>query len=343
MILLEMERNVFVTILLVFLLFFFSFRVYAQEKDNKAWINVISDECIYDNNSHAAFTSMEEWKGSLMVAFREAGSHRATPTDKGKIRVLEKKNNKWKLQHTFSLEGRDLRDPDLLKWGDRLLLYTYGHCTELTDTGWTKLKPIIHDAPFFPSIWKRRIYKNGAYGIGFCSGHWPLLFKSIDGEKWEKISEYKLGGNATEADMVFIADTMYICIRIDSPVGSNSMWGRAVYPFTECKWRMMDISVASPELIVHSDNTILLAGREYNYCLQDGKKTRCISLFALSKEGNVKGRYVVERQGGDQGYASFFRNKDNNYIMSYYTGENNTVIRLLSFTLDETKLRGSFQ
>lgn len=310
---------------------------------NDNWVTIFSDECIYDNNNHSAFTSMEEWKGNLMLAFREAAAHRATPTDKGKIKVLEKKNGSWTLQQTLFMEGKDLRDPDLLKLDDRLFLYTYGHYSELTDTGWTVFKRIKHDAPFSPSIWKRRVYKNIAYGIGFSSGHWPLLFKSTDCERWEMLSEYKLGGNASEADMVFIADTMYICIRIDSPIGSNSMWGKSIYPFTECKWKAMDISVASPELIVHSDNTILLAGREYDYRFQERKNARYVSLFALSKDGDVKGRCIIESQGGDQGYASFYRTKGNLYFMSYYAGLTNTAIRLLSFTVDETALRNSLQ
>ncbi len=335
-----MERKFIKKIVIAYTILLQSIVLSAQnmQKKDSLWINVISDECIYDNNNHAAFTSLEEWGGHQYLAFREAGAHRATPTDKGKIRVLKKKNNEWSLQHTFFMDGRDLRDPDIVKWNNRLLLYTSGHYSELTRSGWTELKSINHNAPYKPSIWKKRVHNNILYGIGNAEGKWPLLMNSEDGINWKVISEYKLGGNATEADMVFIADTMYICIRIDTPVGSNSLWGKSVYPYTKCHWSVMDISVASPEMIIHSKHTILLAGREYDYHRKDGKNARYVSLFALNTDGCVKARHIVERQGGDQGYTSFCKIKNDGYMMSYYAGIRNTAVRMLTFRINENKL-----
>lgn len=311
---------------------------YAGNTQDRAWINVISDECVYDNNNHAAFTSLEEWKGNMFVAFREAGFHRATDTDKGKIRVLQKSKADWKPQHTFAIEGEDLRDPGFLSFKNRLFLYTNDYYSEYKNECWDDLKPVSHDAYYNPYIWKKRVYKNVAYGIGNAYGKWPLLLKSDDGVNWKVVCEYKLGGNASEADMVFVADTMYICFRIDTPAGSNSMWGKSVYPFTESQWSMMDISVASPEMILHSDNTILLAGREYDFHRKHGKDQINISLFAVNKEGKVKQKYIVDGQGGDQGYACFSKGKDGLYYMSYYTGLENTAVRMLTFRIKDDLL-----
>lgn len=334
-----MEVRSFDTRFAVFIIFFFPFCVHAQVKDNNAWINVISDECIYNNNNHAAFTSLEEWNGNLMVAFREAGAHRATPTDKGIIRVMKQTKNEWKPQHTFKMEGEDLRDPDFLSFNNRLLLYTHGFFSEYKKSGWTELKPIKHNAPYNPSIWKKRVFRNVIYGIGNLGGKWPLLMKSRDGEQWEVVTEYRIGGNATEADMVFIDNIMYICIRIDTPVGSNSMWGESVYPFDKCKWTMMDISVASPEMILHSKKNILLVGREYDYHNSDFKSANRVSIFVIEKEGKVKKRFVVDQQSGDQGYASFSKSNDEYYYMSYYTGRKNTTIRMLTFKVNDHLLK----
>lgn len=318
-----------------------AYGAYSQtdKSENDTWIRVISDECVYDNDNHAAFTSLEAWKGSLIVAFREAGYHRPTVTDKGKIRVLRQTKKGWEPQHTFSMEGEDLRDPDILTFKNRLLLYTHGYFSEYKKTGWTSLKPMIHNAPFNPSIWKKRVHKEKIYGVGNKWEKWPYLMQSDDGENWKTIAEYKIGGNASEADMVFVADTMYICIRIDSPVGSNSMWGKTVYPYTDCQWTMMDISVASPEMIYVSDDTFLLAGREYDLHRKQGKDKVNVSLFAINKEGKVKKKYIVEQQGGDQGYASIVKGKGDIYYMSYYAGMMKTTVRMLTFKINKDALK----
>lgn len=312
---------------------------------NSDWITIINDKCVYDKNDHAAFTSLTDKGGDLIVTFREGADHLATPSSNGVIRTLQKTNRGWKQQHLFAVDGIDLRDPFLLEWENRLLLYTDCFYSELTKDGWTKLKRITHNAPYYPhlpGIWKKRIYKDRAYGVGFRGGQWPLLFCSEDGIEWQVVCEYKLGGNASEADMVFIGDTMYVCIRVDSPEGTNSLWGRSVYPFTECHWSVMDISVASPEMKVLSDETILLAGREYDYHREDGKNVRRVSLFALDKEGQVKARYTHYDDKGefdDLGYPSISKGKNGEYYMSYYVGaSDHTKIRLLTFKINEEHL-----
>lgn len=306
---------------------------------NNKWITVIDEESVYYNNNHSAFTSLESNDGVLYLSFREAKSHRPSSTDKGQIRVLEYKNDCWLTNHIFFKEGVDLRDPYMINWNNHLLLYTNEFYSELLKTGWSELKPISHNVPYYPSIWKKRAYKGYLYGVANSGGKWPYLVKSEDGINWETVSEYKLGGNATEADMVFIADTMYICIRIDTPVGSNSLWGKTQYPFSTCQWSVMDISVASPEMIVHSDSTILLAGREYEYHRTDGTDAKYVSLFALNRDGGVKGRYLVDSSGVDVGYPSFVRINDGMYHMSYYTGPKNTEVRVLTIDINEDNLQ----
>lgn len=312
---------------------------------NSDWITIINDKCIYDNNKHAAFTSMVEDNGTTLVAFREGEAHDPTATNNGVITILKESNGKWQPQQTFSKKGFDLRDPGFLKLNNSLFLYTNAFFSELNNDGWTELKPINHNAPYaplLPSIWKKRVYKDVAYGIGFKRNEWPILFKSEDGVNWEVVCQYKLGGNASEADMVFIGNTMYICIRVDTPDGSNSFWGKSVYPFTECEWSVMDISIASPEMIVHSNKTILLACREYHYNQETKINSRNVSIFALDKNGKVKGhRVLVDDAGpqGDQGYASIKKSEKGIYNMSYYAGERtHTKVCLLSFIVNDRKI-----
>lgn len=323
-------------LLSIFLIIIFTGDIYAQSNKeiNENWLKIIDNSIVYDNNNHAAFTSMEEWQGNLFVAFREGSAHHASDTDKGKIRVMQKTRLGWKSQKVLSLDGVDLRDPDFLKLNGRFFLYTLDmRYSEMTPKGWTDLKPIVNNGPGKPVIWKKRIHNGVAYGIGYRWNNWPLLMKSEDGVTWDVVSEYRIGGNANEADMVFVEDTMYVCFRVDTPSGSNSIWGKSVYPYTECQFIVMDISLASPELMALSDDTFLLAAREYDYNNLSGIRFIYISLFEVDKEGKIKERYVVEKKSGDQGYPSLFKAGNDRYYMSYYVGDGNTSIRMLTFEL----------
>lgn len=335
-----MERETNIILLSIFCLLLVPTVLFSQNVPNKSeeWITIFEDTCIYDNNNHAAFTSLVEWKGVLYVAFREAGSHNGTSTDKGHIKVLSKENGRWKTNHDFSVDGLDMRDPCFVKWNNRLLLFTSYRYSELTDNGWTDLHEIHHNAPHPLYIWKIRPYKDELYGIGHRGNEWPILMKTRDGLNWEVVNEYKIGGNSTEADLLFINNRLYICFRVEIPEGSYSKWGESKYPFTNTKWTEMDISIASPEMISATNKIILLSGREFIFDKATRSLKRMVTLFAIDKNGMVKGRKVINTESGDQGYGSIIQLSKNEYMMSYYSGTNKTKVRTISFSIDEGKL-----
>ena len=331
-----MERKTIIKgllVLSVFIVILFTGVVYAQSgKDSNAeWLKIIDDTCIYDNKDHAAFTTMEEWQGQLYVAFREAKSHFATETDKGTIKILKKKRSGWVTEKTYVEEGKDLRDPCFVKWKGKLLMYSIARCAELTKKGWSDFTKLKTDANHYVNVWKVRNYRDTLYCVGNYGDYWPVLMNSTDGINWHVIDEFRIGGNASEADLCFVGDSLYICLRIDTPIGSNSMWGKSVYPFEHTQWSLMDVSVSSPEMIQYSDNTILLAGRERDYHQVKGSKATYVSLFAVDIDGRIKEKYIVDKNSGDQGYPSFYKDGKGKYFMSYYAGHGQTSIRLLSF------------
>ncbi len=304
----------------------------VNNKNNEDIFRVINDACVYEAGSHAAFTSLEEYNGKLYLAFREAKNHISSAGDRGKIKILVKKDNKWEKDYIFSKEGLDLRDPYLLKWEGKLFLYASGHVSELTKKGWTDLKPIRHNAPHPLNIWKIRSYKKELYGVGNRFDKWPMLMKSKDGINWAVVAEYKLGGYASEADLSFIGDSLFICIRIDNPAGTNSMWGVSKYPFNVAEWKMLDASIASPEMMVLSSNKILIAGREYDFNKKYGKDSINVSLFSMNRDGIVAREYVFDTgRLGDKGYPSFAK-YNNTLCMSYYTGKmDETEVHFVEF------------
>ena len=292
----------------------------------------VRDTIVYDKGNHAAFTTIEEWQNSLYMAFRTADSHLPKTDNLGKIVLLKNEGNGWQEECVFEKEGIDLRDPFLIKWNGKFMLYTLGYYSILTDNGWTKLGRIKHNAPYALNIWKKRPYKNKLYGIGNAGGKWPILLCSVDGINWEVVTTYKIGGDASEADLCFIGDTLYTCIRIDTPVGSNSMWGKSHFPFTKTEWKLMDKSIASPELIKVSDDLFLLSGREYILHSDDGNDSINVSIFTVDKNGKIKNRFLIDQEENrDKGYPSFCI-KNGTYYMSYYTGTyDKTAVKLYQF------------
>lgn len=335
-----MERE-FIRRIGCFVFFFLSsLCLYAQDHHSKSneWVSVVSDTVIFNNNNHAAFTSITDWNDHSYVAFREARSHLVIPNDYGFIRILVHNKNKWISNHIFNVEGLDMRDPCLVKFKTSLLLYSSGYFSELSELGWSELQKINHNARHFIYLWKIREYNNELYGIGNYYKDWPLLLKSSDGKNWHVLHEFKIGGTATEADLLFCGKKMFICFRVESPDGSNSMWGQSVFPFDSFKWTQMDISLASPEMIRHSRNVFLLSGRE-TIVSADGEKERVMSLFAITKEGKVLGRYIVNNEYKDLGYPSICKSGKNEYRMSYYVGDvSKTKVRLMTFKVDNRHL-----
>lgn len=326
-------RLILVTVIILFFaVFFCSYNARTVLKASESYL-IVNDTCVFNQDSHVAFTTLKKWKGNLYLAFREGCGHHATLTNKGKIRVMKKEDGYWRTEAVFSDENIDLRDPILLEWKGDLYMYTVnGYFSRLIDQKWTSLCPIIHDVNHPIGIWKIRKYRDTLYGIGYRNGKWPVLLSSIDGISWKSVEEFQIGGNASEGDLLFLKDSLFVCLRIDTPVGSNSVWGRAKYPFDDFEWDLMKISVASPELCYDSiSKRILLAGREYDFGRKDRDSIN-VSLFALNVSGMAK-RLVVFNTGrlGDKGYPSFCLLDDESILVSYYTGTTRkSVIRIAS-------------
>ena len=329
-----------VTVVVIFsAIFFCSYNRRTILKTDETYLQIIDDTCVFNQDNHVAFTTLKKWKGNLYLAFREGLGHHATLTNKGKIRVLKKEDNLWRTEIVFSDKNIDLRDPFFLEWKDCLYMYTVNGCfSKLVDQKWTKLRPIIHNINHPIGIWKIREYQGVLYGIGYRNKRWPILLSSIDGVTWKSVKEFRIGGDASEGDLLFLKDSLFVCLRIDNPVGSNSVWGRTKFPFDEFEWNLMEISVASPELCYDSiSNNILLAGREYDFGRKDRDSIN-VSLFALKVSGMAK-RLVVFNTGrlGDKGYPSVCL-LDENILVSYYTGTTRkSVIRIASLIRNKSK------
>ena len=241
-------------------------------------------------------------------------------------------------------KNKDLRDPYLLVKDNKLIIYcgynkikdnTYAHSGTayciFQESSNNTFVDIVHDAPHVIWLWKIREYEGKYYGVGYLETENPRLMQSVDGIHWNTVSIIPLN-NCSEADLLFKADSLFVCIRQEG-AGNVSYFGKSYYPFSEIEWIEMDISVASPELCLYSNNQVLLAGREYSFSRKNLLDSINVSLFILETTGRTRRRLNVFDTGrlGDKGYPSFCMLNNGEILMSYYMGASNkSVIKVAS-------------
>lgn len=301
---------------------------------------------VYDNSNHAAFTSIHDYDGMLLLAFREGTNHRPPSIDEyGCVKVLEKVGDNWLVRATISDASKDLRDPFLTEVAGHPRLYmgynTYdGNVYQHTGTvysdyingNWTDVSVVNHDVNHIAWLWKVREYGNRYYSIAYLEGQKPVLLISDDGVNWTTLKVIDLEGILTEADMCFIGDKMYVCLRKDTPVSESAYWGVASYPFTDFSWTEMERHIESPELIwLPYSGKLLLAGR-------DTKTTGEINvtLFSASFDGSLEEITILESAiGGDKSYPGMVYRNGKLYC-SWYSGTSTlSSIYVATWNVDE--------
>lgn len=308
--------------------------------------SLLSNESVYDKGRHAAFTGLINYQGVLYLAFREGAAHRPSSVeDYGVIKILQNKGTGWIELATISDETKDLRDPFLIEMGGKLRVYIgyntfegdkYQHSgsvyADFENGKWSAVKPLYHDVPHIVWLWKVRKFKDLYYSVAYLEGEYPALLSSSDGINWETVTFFELDGELSEADMSFVGNTMYVCLRKDKPTGTPSFWGYAKYPFTDFVWTQMATCVESPTMLrLPYSEEILLAGRERQPSLGEVN----VTLFSANKSGELTRVATLEPgTDGDHGYPGLVV-KDGKIWCSYYTGtKQNAQIKLASFSFE---------
>ncbi len=293
--------------------------------------SLMTNETVYDSGKHAAFTGLINYQGVLYLAFREGSAHRpASVEDYGVIKILSNSRAGWTEVATIRDETKDLRDPFLIVINGRLRAYIgyntfegerYHHSgsvyADFENDSWSSVKELHHDVPHIVWLWKVRKFKELYYSVAYLEGEYPALLSSTDGINWATVTLFPLEGELSEADMSFVGNTMYVCLRKDKPTGTPSFWGCANYPFTDFTWTQMTTCIESPAMLrLPYSEQILLAGRERNTSLGEVN----VSLFSVTKNGELtRVATLASGAGGDKGYPGLVV-KDNMIWLSYYSG-----------------------
>lgn len=304
-------------------------------------LSLESSDTVYDNNTHSAFTGLVSHKGKLYLSFREGNAHRpATSADYGVIKILVNNGTSWTESAVIKDENKDLRDPFLIEMEGKLRVYIgyntfegdrYQHSgtvySDFDGNRWSEVKPVTHDVPHIVWLWKVRFFDEIYYSVAYLEGEKPALLSSTDGINWKTVTLFNLEGVLSEADMGFVGNTMYVCLRKDQPVGSRSWWGVSKYPFDSFSWTEMTSCIESPELArLPYSNLLLLAGRER---VQDSETVN-VSLFSATPEGELNRiSTLLSEDGGDRGYPGMAV-VGNKLYCSYYSGDENHARIILS-------------
>lgn len=320
--------------------------IIMEDSDRDYTFHLESNDIIYDNNSHSAFTGIVNYKGNLYLAFREGNAHRpASVLDYGVIKILVNKGAEWTECAVIGDETKDLRDPFLIEIDGKLRAYIgyntfedghYQHSgsvySDFNGQTWSEVKSLSHDVPHIVWLWKVRKYEDTYYSVAYLEGEKPALLSSSDGVNWKTVTLFNLEGVLSEADMGFVDNAMYVCLRKDQPIGSKSWWGVAKYPFNDFSWSEMSKCIESPELIrLPYSKSFLLSGRER---VIDSEVVN-VSLFTVTTDGQLSDiNTLASEAGGDRGYPGMIVIGDKLYC-SYYTGnENQAIIKLATFGID---------
>ena len=290
---------------------------------------------IWDEGTHAAFTSLVEFQGKYYISFREGFGH--VFDDKGNaeghIRVLESTDgNSWESVLDKGVDGIDCRDPKLSVTSDGRLMVLFGGSLYrnrelVSQQGYVMFSPDGHSfsepetialepKPASESNWLWRVTWNGDTGYGVAYGFGSeertlILYETKDGITYKELKQFDFDGFPNETTLRFLpSGRMLMMVRRD---GGDRMgyWGYSDPPYSDWNVKPMSLQVGGPDFLLLEDGTILAGTRSYaigNHCktiilrgTQDGDFEE---VFTLPSDGDTSypGMIVV----GDELWVSYY-------------------------------------
>lgn len=316
-------------------------------KPESTHLTLISDKLVYKSDKHAAFTAMVCRNETLFIAFREANVHNPkNKDDYGFLKIIKRVNDINVDTVSLKCDTADLRDPFLISVNGHLRLYCFFIQRKKPSEGnkysgtmysdyengtWSKFESINTTTKETYILWKVRKYGELYYSIGYNMKEGPVLFCSANGVDWKFIKRISNNGNYTEGDLIENGNKLFSIIRNENPIGAPSV----IFDSETLSNASLSRSMASPEIIRYDNNTILLAGREYDFTLNKRKPDSInVTLLMLNNDFKIIDRFVLPgKRLGDKGYPSICIKKDT-IAMSYYVGvSNKSDIRMTKFLI----------
>jgi len=286
-------------------------------------IRVTRSRKIFGDGKHNAFTGIAALGEKTFVTFRSATTH---VTFDGTIKVIGSDDRETWETVTESVEpGRDLRDPKLATFKDRLLVYcgsreedSPGRVSEVivSDDGVVFEKRIpVTGIPEGHWLWWAKPCGDVLYASAYGGATRPrtvALYKSGDGVDWEKTVDFPVSGNETAFD--FGADGRLWALVRDDSYGSVPALCMAEPPYASFKSATrIPIRLQGP-MLERLDGGCVIVGRQWDL---PRRNTRT-EMFWLA-DGRDMEHIRALPSGGDTSYAGWLNVAPGAAVMSYYS------------------------
>jgi len=291
---------------------------------------------IWDKAKHNAFTDLLRHKGRWYCVFREGSAH-VSPD--GALRVIVSDDGEtWKSIALITSPKYDLRDAKLTVTPDgRLMLNGAGMIADAkvryysmvwfsSDDGrtWTEGKQ-IGDPGFW--LWRSQWHNGNAYSMGYSTERERTqrklrLYRSKDGGNFETLVEQlSAPAGCGEDTILFMKDQSALCLLRHETGDRMAQLGTASPPYTDWKWRNLNLRIGGPNMIQLPDGRILAATRLY----AGGART---SLSWLDPKNGKLTEVLKLPSGGDTSYAGLVLHDGLLWISYYSSHEGKTSIYL---------------
>ena len=300
---------------------------------------------VFDDGEHNAFTDLIEFNGRYYLCFRSCPEgHMLFATSRIRVLVSDDGISGWQQVFEFQIAQRDVRDPHLLVFNERLFVYAGTWLVEddrprdlnehLGFGAWTAdgeqwHGPRMLEGTYGHYIWRAAAHDGVAYMCGRRRRNFaPLpatgedrrylegaMLKSVDGLVWQTAGLFTEDfGNETAFQF---DDKGQVWALARGAEGVPARICRSMPPYEHWQRDDLDQDVGGP-LLERWGSHWLAAGRR----MTDPENPRT-ALWLLSSEpggGGSSLREVAELpSGGDNSYPGFVALSDKHGLLSYYS------------------------
>lgn len=315
---------------------------------------------IWDQAPHNAFTDLCEFRGQLLVTFREGERH--VHGADGKVRIIGSTDGvSWKSMALLKEDGIDLRDPKLAVMPDGRIMMTCGGSdyqdqqirgwhtrVAFSSDGehWSMIRPVVgiprHNW-FFRITWHNTI----GYVAPSIHGEDPLtytaignqrrmeIYQTLDGLNYSLVSQIPSSGAPCEGSVHFNTNNELLVLIRNEAGDRRGRIARSLPPYSEWSIQKTNIRFGGENMILLPDGRWIIATRSYAEDRTDNKTVT--ALFTLYQDGKLQ-HFLDLPSGGDTSYPGLLI-KDNKLFVSYYSShEGKTAIYLAKINLNLTGL-----
>lgn len=282
---------------------------------------------IFSDGRHNAFTGIARFNQITYVVFRSASLHASYD---GQIVLVGSSDlNSWKEVTRLADAGFDYRDPKIVSFQNRLLVY-FGVRAQngslesrgcvLSDGRKFESPFVLEGIPAGSWLWSIRSWRDKLYGCAYTKGkgayyHYEVsLYESGDGLQWQKLTDFPIYGGETAIDFDD-NDTLWALVR-DDTAGSIPVVCQLKPPYREVSSTFrLPIRLQGP-MIKRLAGGCVIVCRRWNI---PGRRNLRTDMFWL-KDGRELQYVGTLPSGGDTSYANWLDVEPGKAVLSYYSG-----------------------